>query len=76
MSKKANQFYALQFGTNISEIKARTQKKNAYIKIEIPEIFAEKLLKQITLKKSSPISRLQLSWIDEEKNIGAEDEEK
>lgn len=59
-----NQFYSVQYGVNISEIKAKTKRKNAYIKIDIPDEFAEKLLKQLCTNKQEPISGLQLSWID------------
>lgn len=65
-NKHKNQFYQIKYGFNISEIKAKTKRKNAFIKIDIPEELADKLLKQLTLNKLTPISGLELSWNDSE----------
>ena len=62
--KNQNQFYVLKWGANIAEIKAKTKRKNAYIKIDIPEDLAEDLLRQIALSKDEPIREFTLSWHD------------
>ena len=53
------------YGANISEIKVKTKRKNAYIKIDLPDDFAEELIKQLTLGKQTPFKGLELSWYDE-----------
>jgi len=52
----------IQWGMNISEIKAQTKKKNAYIKVDLPSDFANMLLKQIGSQKNYPIYNLKLIW--------------
>ena len=49
----ANQFYGLQCGVNILEVKAKTKKKNATITIAIPDDFADDLLKQLCCRKKN-----------------------
>lgn len=61
---KQNQFYGLQYGYNILEVKAPSKRKSGYIKIALPNNFTEDLLKQLCSNNSSPFSDLQLSWHD------------
>ena len=61
---KTNRYYPVTMGVNISEIKAKTKRKNAYIKIDVPEDFAEDILKQLALHENEPFKNLQLTWVD------------
>lgn len=61
---KQNQFYSLQYGLNILEVKAPTKKKSGYIKVALPSDFTEDLLKQLCSNNFKPFSDLQLSWYD------------
>ena len=61
---KPNQFYSLQYGYNILEVKAPYKKKSGYIKIALPNSFTEDLLKQLCSNKNEPFSNLVLSWYD------------
>lgn len=61
---KHNQFYPVQMGVNIKEVKASTKKKRGYITIELPDEVVETLLKQLGSNSNEPIKKLDLCWHD------------
>ena len=59
-----NRHYPIQMGVNITGLKVKSKKRNASITIDLPEEFAEKLMRQLHNQEEITISNFELAWND------------